>query len=75
VQGVIRNYDPATREGIVVRDTDRHELVLSADALEGSLFRMLRQGQRVVFDIDDEGRATRIRIGAEVDMGLPTADV
>jgi CspA family cold shock protein len=33
---------------------------------------MLRQGQRVVFDLDDQGRATGIRIGAEVDMGSPT---
>ena len=36
---------------------------------------MLRQGQRVVFDLDDAGRATKVRIGAEVDMGLPTAEV
>ena len=54
-----------------MRDTDRAELVLAADALEGSIFRMLRQGQRVVFDLDAEGRATQVRTGSEVDMGLP----
>jgi cold shock CspA family protein len=75
MQGVIRSYDPQTREGVVVRDTDREEFTLSLDALEGSIFRMLRQGQRVVFELDDDGRATKVRIGAEVDMGLPTADV
>jgi cold shock CspA family protein len=75
VQGVIRSYDPQTREGVVMRDTDREEFTLALDALEGSIFRMLRQGQRVVFELDDKGLATRIRIGAEVDMGLPTADV
>ena len=32
---------------------------------------MLRQGQRVNFDVDGSGLATRMRIGAEVDMGLP----
>ena len=63
------------REGIVVSDRDRSEHVLAAGALEGSLFRMLRQGQRVNFDLDAEGRATRIRIGSEADMGLPTAQV
>jgi CspA family cold shock protein len=68
-------YDPATREGIVVRDTDRGELVLAPDALEGSLFRMLRQGQRVVFDLDGDGRATRVRTGSEPDLGLPTAKI
>lgn len=68
-------FDPATREGIVVRDTDREEIVLAVDALEGSIFRMLRQGQRVVFELDADGRATRVRSGAEPDLGLPTADV
>jgi cold shock CspA family protein len=75
VQGVIRSYDPQTREGIVVRDTDREEFTLALDALDGSIFRMLRQGQRVVFELDDSGLATKVRIGAEVDMGLPTAEV
>ena len=75
MQGTIKMFDPATREGIVVRDTDREELVLAPNALEGSIFRMLRQGQRVVFDIDGEGRATRLHTGAEPDLGLPTADI
>jgi CspA family cold shock protein len=75
VQGVIRSYDPQTREGVVVRDTDRQEFTLALDALDGSIFRMLRQGQRVVFELDDAGRAANVRIGAEVDMGLPTAEV
>jgi CspA family cold shock protein len=68
MQGVIRTYDPQTREGLVVRDTDRHELVLAPNALEGSVFRELRQGQRVVFELDGEGRAVRVRTGAEPDM-------
>src|SRR5437016_4246043 len=50
MQGTVKMFDPATREGIVVRDTDRVEVVLAANALERSIFRMLRQGQRVVFD-------------------------
>lgn len=75
MQGVIRSYDPQTREGALIRDTDREEFTLALDALEGSIFRMLRQGQRVVFELDKAGLATNVRIGAEVDMGLPTADV
>jgi cold shock CspA family protein len=71
VQGVVRTFDPLTGEGLVVADTDRSEYVLALDALEGSLFRMLRQGQRVNFDLDGAGRATRVRIGSEADMGLP----
>lgn len=71
MQGVIKSYDPATREGILVRDSDRSEYDLAPDALAGSVFRMLRQGQRVVFDLDPEGRATGLRLGSEVDMGTP----
>jgi cold shock CspA family protein len=71
VQGVIKSYDPETRAGVVIRDTDRSEYDLAPNALEGSIFRMLRQGQRVNFDLDDQGRAATVRIGAEVDMGTP----
>ncbi len=71
MQGVIKSYDPASRMGVVVRDTDLAEYDLAADALEGSVFRMLRQGQRVVFDLSDERLATRLRLGSEVDMGTP----
>ena len=71
MQGVVRTFDPLTSEGLVVSDSDRTEYVLALDALQGSLFRMLRQGQRVNFDLDDAGRATRVRIGSEPDMGLP----
>jgi CspA family cold shock protein len=68
-------FDPATAEGVVVLDTDRSEVVLATGALEGSIFRMLRQGQRVVFDLDGDGRATRVRAGSEPDLGLPTAQI
>jgi cold shock CspA family protein len=71
MQGVIKAYDPGTGEGVVVCDTDRHEYDLAADALVGSIFRMLRQGQRVIFDLDDTGQATHLRLGSEVDMGAP----
>lgn len=71
MQGVIKSYDPTTGDGVVMGDTDLSEFDLSPDALDGSVFRMLRQGQRVVFDLDEAGRAIRIRTGAEVDMDTP----
>jgi cold shock CspA family protein len=70
MQGVIKSYDPGTREGIVVRDIDRTEYALAASALEGSIFRTLRQGQRVVFELDEADRATHLRTGAEPDLGM-----
>lgn len=71
MQGVIKAYDPSTGDGVVMCDTDLADYDLAADALEGSLFRMLRQGQRVVFELAPDGKATRLRLGSEVDMGTP----
>ncbi len=71
MQGVIKSYDPGTGDGVVVRDTDLADLDLAPGALEGSVLRMVRQGQRVVFDLDGGQRATAVRLGSEVDMGTP----
>lgn len=71
MQGVVKAFDPGSGTGLILRDTDLGELELAADALEGSIFRMLRPGQRVVFDVNDEGLATRLRLGSEADMGTP----
>jgi CspA family cold shock protein len=71
MQGVIKSYDPVTGDGVVVCDTDLADYDLAPDALEGSIFRMLRQGQRVRFELDATGRATHLNLGSEVDMGTP----
>ena len=71
MQGVIKSYDPGTGDGVILCDTDFRDYDLAADALVGSPFRMLRQGQRVIFDLDAGGLATHLRVGSEVDMGTP----
>ncbi len=71
MQGVIKSYDPGSGDGVVLCDTDFREYDLASDALVGSVFRMLRQGQRVIFDLDTDARATGLRLGSEVDMGTP----
>ncbi|MFV0307695.1 MAG: hypothetical protein ACK5OX_08125 [Desertimonas sp.] len=73
MQGVIKAYDPANGSGVLTCDTDLQDYELSPAALEGSVFRMLRQGQRVIFDLDDQGWATGLRLGSEVDMETPGA--
>ena len=68
VQGVVKIYDPATGAGVVVRDDDRSEVLLRPGSLQGSIFRTLRQGQRIVFDVSEEdGRsfATTVRMGSD----------
>lgn len=72
MQGVVKSYDPVSRQGVLLRDNpERSEYDLAADALHGSIFRMLRQGQRVVFAVNNDGLATTVRMGSEVDMGTP----
>ena len=71
MQGVIKSYDPGTGDGVLIDETDLREIDLAKNALEGSLFRMLRQGQRVNFELDDAGRATSLMLGSEADMGTP----
>ncbi|MEM7321612.1 MAG: hypothetical protein AAF531_00880 [Actinomycetota bacterium] len=62
-----------TRDGLVVSDNpEMDEYELAPNALEGSVFRMLRPGQRVIFDLDGQQRAHALRLGSEVDMGTPT---
>lgn len=71
MQGVIKSYDPSTGVGSLLSDRDLSEYDLAPGCLTNSVFRMVRQGQRVVFDLDDRGRATALRLGSEVDMGTP----
>lgn len=73
MQGVIKSYDPGTGEGSVLCDSDLREYPLAGNALEGSIFMMVRQGQRVVFRLDDAGAATALSLGSEADMGTPGA--
>lgn len=69
-QGVVKSWDPDAGSGVVICDTDLADYEFLTAALEGSVFRTLRQGQRVVFDLDG-GMATRLRVGSEADMGTP----
>jgi len=71
MQGVIKSYDPGTGDGIVMCDTDFADYDLATDALEGSILRMLRPGQRVLFQLNEDGNATTLRLGSEIDMRTP----
>jgi CspA family cold shock protein len=52
-------------------DSNLADYELAPGALDGSIFRMLRQGQRVLFEVDGGGRATKMRLGSERDMETP----
>ncbi len=68
MQGVVQVYDPATGVGIIVREDNREKVHLRPGSLSGSIFRMLRQGQRVNFDVETEAGvdyARRLRFGSD----------
>ena len=73
MQGVVRMYDPLSGEGDRRHRHRPRRVVLAPTRSSGSLFRMLRQGQRVEFELDADGRATHVRTGSEPDMGLPNS--
>jgi Cold shock proteins len=54
VQGVVKTYDPNSGNGIVVIDSDKTEVYIKAGSLKGSIFKTLRQGQRINFDINEK---------------------
>jgi cold shock CspA family protein len=53
-QGTIRDFDPDSRDGSLLMD-DRTEVVIDATSVEGSGILSLRIGQRVRFDLIEEG--------------------
>ncbi|MEX1207060.1 MAG: cold shock domain-containing protein [Acidimicrobiia bacterium] len=68
MQGVVKVYDPKTGFGVVVLDSDQSEVFLRPGSLQDSVFRVLRQGQRIVFEVDSSGDkafANRVRMGSD----------
>ena len=68
MQGVVKVYDPLTGFGVIIRDEDRGQVFLRPGSLDGSIFRTLRQGQRVVFETEVDGEslfAATVRIGSD----------
>ena len=53
-QGTIKDFDDDERTGTLLMD-DRTEVQIDATSVEGSGLRFLRIGQRVRFDLVDEG--------------------
>jgi len=66
VQGVVKTYDPTTGIGVVVLDSDGSEAFLRPGSLTGSIFRFVRQGQRIIFDletIDQKPYVANVKVG------------
>jgi cold shock CspA family protein len=67
MQGVVKAYDATTGIGSIICD-DGTEVILKPGSLDGSMFRFLRQGQRLIFDLEDvdsEPYATNLKFGSD----------
>jgi cold shock CspA family protein len=53
-QGTIKDYDEDSRTGTLLQE-DRTEVHIDPASVEGSAIRYLRIGQRVKFDVAEEG--------------------
>jgi 2-phospho-L-lactate guanylyltransferase len=53
-QGTIRDFDPDSRNGTLLTD-ERVEIHIDPTSVEGAGIRTLRIGQRVKFDVAEEG--------------------
>ena len=65
-QGTIKSYDPISNTGLLRDDASGEDVPLAENALDGSIFIMLRQGQRVNYDVANANGtdvATALRIG------------
>lgn len=65
-QATVRSYDSQTRTGVLLADDGQTEFEITSEAMDTSMFRFLRPGQRVTFDlVGAEGarKVLNLRIG------------
>jgi cold shock CspA family protein len=66
-QATVKRYDSLTRTGVLVADDGRTEYPIDSEAMDSSpMFRFLRPGQRVTFDLVEasgEKKVRNLRIG------------
>jgi cold shock CspA family protein len=65
-QATVKTYDSLTKTGTLVADDGETEYAIDPEAIESGMFRFLRPGQRVTFELverDDKTMARNLRIG------------
>lgn len=62
-QGTVRSYDSHTKTGVIVADDGSTTWEIDPPAIEYGIFRFLRPGQRVTFDLDTNNKPRDLRIG------------
>ena len=61
-QATVKLYDSFTRSGTLIADDGETTFEIDAEVMDSSpMFRFLRPGQRVTYDLVDEGGAQKLR--------------
>jgi cold shock CspA family protein len=60
-QATVKTYDSITRTGVLVSDDGSSEYEIDPEAMASGMFRFLRPGQRVTFDIVKDGDRETVR--------------
>ena len=60
-QATVKSYDSLTRSGSLIADDGVTEYPIDPEAMRGSMFRFLRPGQRVTFDLVKEEGGSQVR--------------
>lgn len=60
-QATVKTYDSITRTGVLVTDDGQTEFTVDAASMDSGMFRFLRPGQRVTFDVVQEGGESKLR--------------
>ena len=58
-QGTVKDYDGTSRTGSLLME-DRTEVAIDPTSLEGAGIRLLRLGQRVRFELVDQGGGRKV---------------
>ena len=60
-QATVKSYDSISKRGSLVSDDGSTEYPLDAEAIDSGMFRFLRPGQRVTFELVEEQGEKRVR--------------
>ena len=60
-QATVKSYDSINRTGVLVSDDGSQTFEIDGAALDSGMFRFLRPGQRVTFDVIEQEGKSKIR--------------
>lgn len=60
-QATVKSYDSITKTGVLISDDHETTYEIGPETIDESMFRFLRPGQRVTFEVIEMAGQTRIR--------------